>query len=107
MRDRTRARWAVLTGLVLLAGCQGAQTADTTSGDTVASTSGSSSGAETVVLHLASLDEINDNGQTYGPRAFIDSLADLSGGLITAQVDEGYGDGSAGADVVFNDTATT
>jgi TRAP-type C4-dicarboxylate transport system substrate-binding protein len=98
MRDRTRARWVVMTGLVLLAGCQGAQTADKTSGDTVASTSGSSSGAETVVLHLASLDEINDNGQTYGPRAFIDSLADVSGGLITAQVDEKYGDGSAGAE---------
>jgi TRAP-type C4-dicarboxylate transport system substrate-binding protein len=51
-----------------------------------------------VVLHLASIDEINDNTQSYGPQAFLDDLARLSGGKLTATVDESFGDGATGAE---------
>lgn len=82
---RTAVAAAAAAGLILLAGCQGAQSADKT-------------GSDTVVLHLGSFDGVNDNGQSYGPQAFIDGLASVSGGRVTAQVNDSYGDRSAQAE---------
>ncbi len=72
---RTTTVAVVAAGALLLAGCQGTQTADKTGGDTV-------------VLQLSSIDAINNNGHSFGPQTFIDSLALVSGGRITAQVEE-------------------
>src|SRR6478609_7746018 len=79
---RTRAL-AMVVGLLMLPACQGsAGPADTT-------------GSDNVVLHLASIDAVNVDGHSFGPQTFVDSLASVSAGRLTAQVAEGYGDGSA------------
>lgn len=75
---------AALGAAVLVAGCA-AQGAD-------------KAGSEARVLRLASIDEVNDNGQSFGPQAFIDALAEVSGGRFTVEVDESFGDGRADAE---------
>ena len=47
-------------------------------------------GSATIQLQLASIDDVNDNGQSYGPQAFVDSLSQVSGGRIKVQVVTGY-----------------
>jgi len=55
-------------------------------------------GTESVVLRLASIDPVNDNGQSFGPQAFIDNLATVSGGRVKAEVITDYGDGDPQAE---------
>jgi TRAP-type C4-dicarboxylate transport system substrate-binding protein len=55
-------------------------------------------GGDTLVLRLASIDEVNSNGQAYGPQAFVDQLAAVSGGRIKVEVQEAYGEGAADAE---------
>jgi TRAP-type C4-dicarboxylate transport system substrate-binding protein len=66
----------------LAAACQTAGAADKT-------------GSETVVLKLASIDDVNDNGQSYGPKAFVDGLSKISGGRLKVEVALPYEDGVA------------
>ena len=47
-------------------------------------------GSATIVVHLASIDHVNDNGQSFGPTAFVDELSKVSGGRITVQLDEDF-----------------
>jgi TRAP-type C4-dicarboxylate transport system substrate-binding protein len=55
-------------------------------------------GAETVVLRLAAIDAVNDNGQSPGPQAFVDGLARISGGRLEVQVATDYGKGDPAAE---------
>lgn len=75
-----RHRAAVLVAAVAvgLSACQGGGTVD-------------KSGGETTVLRLASIDDINNNGQSYGPQAFVDGLAAVSGGRLKVEVLQNYG----------------
>src|SRR5437763_1302010 len=56
------------------------------------------SGSETAVLRMATIDSVNDNGQSYGPEAFVENLKKVSGGRIKVAVDPNYGDGAAEAE---------
>ena len=55
-------------------------------------------GGDTTVLTLATIDDVNDNGQSYGPQAFVDSLVTVSGGRFKVEVTQDYGNGSAQAE---------
>jgi TRAP-type C4-dicarboxylate transport system substrate-binding protein len=55
-------------------------------------------GADTLVLQLATIDQVNDNGQSYGPQAFVDSLGEVSGGRLRVEVTTNYGDGAPEAE---------
>jgi TRAP-type C4-dicarboxylate transport system substrate-binding protein len=48
-------------------------------------------GADTVVLRLATIDLVNNNGQSYGPEAFVENLEEVSGGRIKVEVTTKYG----------------
>jgi TRAP-type C4-dicarboxylate transport system substrate-binding protein len=48
-------------------------------------------GADTVVLRLATIDLVNNNGQSYGPEAFVENLEKVSGGRIKVEVTTKYG----------------
>jgi len=74
-----------LAGAVLLAGCQGAGTVD-------------KSGGSTVVLRLATIDKVNNNGQSYGPEAFVEAIEQVSGGRLRVEVTPAYGDGAHDAE---------
>jgi TRAP-type C4-dicarboxylate transport system substrate-binding protein len=69
----------------LAAGCQAAGTAD-------------KAGNETVVLKLASIDEVNSNGQSFGPQAFVEGLSKISGGRLKVELVKDYGNGDAAAE---------
>jgi TRAP-type C4-dicarboxylate transport system substrate-binding protein len=69
----------------LAAGCQGGGTAD-------------KAGNETAVLKLASIDEVNSNGQSFGPEAFVDGIKKISGGRLKVEVATEYGQGDAEAE---------
>jgi TRAP-type C4-dicarboxylate transport system substrate-binding protein len=69
----------------LVAACQGAGTSD-------------KAGNETVVLKLASIDDANSNGQSFGPQAFVDGLSKISGGRLKVELAKEYGNGDAGAE---------
>lgn len=56
------------------------------------------SGGDTVVLRLATIDLVNNNGQSYGPQAFVADLAKVSGGRIKVEVTTEYGAGAAEAE---------
>src|SRR5215218_9134336 len=43
-------------------------------------------GGAVTTLRLATIDEVNSNGQAYGPQAFVDSLAEVSGGMLKVEV---------------------
>ncbi|MFN0281918.1 MAG: TRAP transporter substrate-binding protein [Kineosporiaceae bacterium] len=78
---------AVAAGLaasLMVTGCQ-ASGADKTGGQTVA-------------LRFASIDALNDNGQSPGPQAFVDGLARISGGNLKAEVATDYGKGDPQAE---------
>jgi TRAP-type C4-dicarboxylate transport system substrate-binding protein len=68
---------AAATVAAAVAGCQSGGTVDKT-------------GSATIQLRLASIDDVNDNGQSYGPQAFVDALSQVSGGRIKVQVVTGY-----------------
>jgi len=51
-------------------------------------------GSETLVLKLATPDVVNNNGQSFGPQAFVDSLESVSGGRIKVDMTVNYGDGA-------------
>jgi TRAP-type C4-dicarboxylate transport system substrate-binding protein len=53
---------------------------------------------DTVVLRLATIDDVNNNGQSYGPQAFVDNLQSVSGGRLQVEVLTAYGDGAADAE---------
>ena len=56
------------------------------------------SGSDTVVLRLATIDWVNNNGQSYGPEAFVENLAKVSGGRIKVEMTTEYGGGAADAE---------
>ena len=60
--------------------------------------SGNKVGGETMVLKFASIDDANDNGQSYGPKSFIDSIDSLSGGQVKVQFEQPYGNGAVDAE---------
>jgi TRAP-type C4-dicarboxylate transport system substrate-binding protein len=77
---------AVLTGLLglsMLAGC--GEATDKT-------------GGQVLVLKLASIDEVNGNGQSFGPHAFVDNIGKVSGGRLKVEVKTDYGSGEAQAE---------
>jgi hypothetical protein len=53
---------------------------------------------DTLVLQIATIDQVNDNGQSYGPQAFVDSLEEVSGGRLRVEVTTNYGDGAPEAE---------
>ena len=94
MNMRTTGPWAAAVATaVLVAAC---------------SAGGDKAGAETVVLKLATIDRVSNNGQSggpgwnwsqsYGPQAFVDSLEEASGGGIKLEVTTDYGQGAPDAE---------
>jgi TRAP-type C4-dicarboxylate transport system substrate-binding protein len=59
---------------------------------------GDKTGSEAVVLRLASIDQVNDTGQAYGPQAFVEALGEVSGGELQVEVVTNYGEGDASAE---------
>jgi TRAP-type C4-dicarboxylate transport system substrate-binding protein len=55
-------------------------------------------GGETLVLQLATIDSVNNNGQSFGPQAFVDALSEVSDGRLRVEVIEAYGEGRADAE---------
>jgi TRAP-type C4-dicarboxylate transport system substrate-binding protein len=51
-----------------------------------------------LVLRLASIDQVNGNGQSFGPQAFVDALGKVSGGRLKIEVKNDFGAGEAGAE---------
>ncbi|MEP6660847.1 MAG: hypothetical protein ABJD24_13110 [Acidimicrobiales bacterium] len=88
MKAQTRVRWAVVTaGALLLTACNSrAIVAD-------------KAGGSTIVLKLATIDDVNSNGQAFGPQAFVDELAKVSGGRVRVDVTRSYGDGAPDSEV--------
>jgi TRAP-type C4-dicarboxylate transport system substrate-binding protein len=77
---------SVLAVAVLLPGCSTSVPADR-------------SGADTVVLRLATIDgAVNTNGQTFGPEAFVEALEEVSGGRLRVEVTTRYGNGAPDAE---------
>jgi TRAP-type C4-dicarboxylate transport system substrate-binding protein len=76
---------AAVVILALMAACGGGTSVD-------------KAGGETAVLTLATIDEINNNGQSYGPEAFVDRLGKISGGKLRVKVTASYGGGAADAE---------
>jgi TRAP-type C4-dicarboxylate transport system substrate-binding protein len=87
MKARSTSLGAAVAAAILVAACSGG--AD----DAV-----DKSGNDTVVLRLATIDSVNNNGQSYGPQAFVDALEQVSDGRLQVEVDETYGDGAADAE---------
>lgn len=86
MRARMTKCWAaVVVAMVLLAACGGTRAAD-------------KAGNDTVVLRMGTADSVNDNGQSYGPQAFIDSLDKVSGGRLKVEMTDAYTDSAADAE---------
>jgi TRAP-type C4-dicarboxylate transport system substrate-binding protein len=86
MNRKPIGRWAAAVGTVtLVAACSATPSAD-------------KSGGDTVVLKLATIDHVNNNGQSYGPQAFVDNLEKVSDGRIKVEVTEEYGQGEAEAE---------
>ncbi len=56
-------------------------------------------GAETLVLKLATADVVNNNGQSFGPQAFVDNLESVSGGRIKVDVTGHYDNGATDSEV--------
>jgi TRAP-type C4-dicarboxylate transport system substrate-binding protein len=73
-----------VTGLAMV-GCNESEVVDKT-------------GESSIVLQLATPDNINPNGQTIAPQTLIDALERRSGGRLTASVQEEYEEGEATAE---------
>jgi TRAP-type C4-dicarboxylate transport system substrate-binding protein len=63
-----------------------------------ATSSTDKSGGDTVVLRLATIDLVNNNGQSYGPQAFVENLTKVSSGRINVEMTTDYGGGAAEAE---------
>src|SRR4029450_8260132 len=87
MYTRSTSRWTAVGAatVALVAACSVAPTTD-------------KSGSDTAVLRLATIDSVNNNGQSYGPEAFVQNLEEGWRGRLTVEVTERYGDGEAGAE---------
>jgi TRAP-type C4-dicarboxylate transport system substrate-binding protein len=86
MKTRSTGRWAAAVGAAaLVAACSATPGTD-------------KSGGDTVVLRLATFDRVNNNGQSYGPQAFLDNLEKVSDGRIKGEVTEEYGQGAPEAE---------
>ena len=72
-RSLTAVGAAVVVALVTATACQSPGSVD-------------KAGSGTIVVRLATIDKVNDNGQSFGPQAFVDELAKVSGGHIKVQV---------------------
>jgi TRAP-type C4-dicarboxylate transport system substrate-binding protein len=55
-------------------------------------------GGDTVVLELASIDGVNNNGQSYGVEAFVDALTEVSDGRLQVEVTTPYRNGAHDAE---------
>jgi TRAP-type C4-dicarboxylate transport system substrate-binding protein len=82
-----RYRLAIVAALVAALGATGCQAA-----------ASDKTGGKVVVLRLATIDSINDNGQSPGPQAFVDGLAKVSGGRLKTQVSTDYEQGAPQAE---------
>ncbi len=76
---------AALVLVIAVAACGGGGPADRAGGDVR-------------VLKLATIDSVNNNGQSYGPETFVNQLAAVSGGHLTVEVQEVFGDGAVTAE---------
>ena len=76
---------ATLTMVALTAACQAPGGTD-------------KAGNQIAVLRLASIDGVNDNGQSFGPQAFIEGLTRISGGRVKVDVSTSFGDAAADAE---------
>ena len=86
IRRRVAVRTVIaLTIMALVAACQATRSTDKAGGDTA-------------VLTLATIDEVNNNGQSYGPETFVESLGKVSGGRLKVQLKTEYGNGAAEAE---------
>ena len=79
INTRSIGRWAAAAATIaLVAACSAAPGTD-------------KSGSDTVVLRLATIDRVNDNGQSYGPEAFVENLEKVSDGRINVEMTIEYG----------------
>lgn len=86
INTRSIGRWAAAAATIaLVAACSAAPGTD-------------KSGSDTVVLRLGTIDLINNNGQSYGPEAFVENLAKVSGGRIKVEMTTDYGGGAPEAE---------
>jgi TRAP-type C4-dicarboxylate transport system substrate-binding protein len=77
---------AILAGLIVLS-------ASAACGDAA-----DKAGGQVLTLRLASIDQINGNGQSFGPQAFVDALGKVSGGRLKVEVKNDFGGGAAAAE---------
>jgi TRAP-type C4-dicarboxylate transport system substrate-binding protein len=82
---KTWSTLGVLAVAATLTSCTGAEGVD-------------KAGGETALITLASIDEVNNNGQSFGPQAFVERLGQLSGGRLKVEVKTEYGGGAADAE---------
>ena len=87
MHTRSTSRWAAVVAatVALVAACSVGPPTDKT-------------GSDTAVLRLATIDRVNNNGQSYGPEAFVQNLEKVSGGRLKVEMTIEYGDGAAEAE---------
>ena len=87
MNTRSIGRWTAVGAatVTLVAACSVAPGTD-------------KSGSDTAVLRLATIDRVNNNGQSYGPEAFVQNLEKVSGGRLKVEMTIEYGDGAAEAE---------
>jgi TRAP-type C4-dicarboxylate transport system substrate-binding protein len=86
INTRSIGRWtAAAATIALVAACSGVPGTD-------------KSGSDTVVLRLATIDRVNNNGQSYGPEAFVENLTKVSDGRLKVEVTTEYGDGASDAE---------
>lgn len=71
--------------VLLLTGCARAESVD-------------KAGSETVVLRLATIDEVNPNGQYFGSQMFVEALESVSDGRLKVEMETGYGEGAPDAE---------
>jgi TRAP-type C4-dicarboxylate transport system substrate-binding protein len=55
-------------------------------------------GTQTLTLHIATADVVNNNGMSFGTQAFVDDLASVSGGQIQVDILGNYDNGAADAE---------
>lgn len=55
-------------------------------------------GGETVVLHMATIDNVNPNGQYFGSETFVTALEDVSNGRLKVELSTNYGEGAPDAE---------
>ena len=83
MKVRSIRIWAALAvAMAALVSCGGEEAVDKAGGDTI-------------VLRIGTIDGVNNNGQSFGPQAFVDALSEVSEGRLQVEVIESYGEGAA------------